>query len=324
MRLFKSIAIGFLFSSSAFAWTPTKDITIVVPFPPGSGNDIVARSLSEVVTRNTKVKIIVENKSGAGGTVGMTYFSSLPNDGHYAALASLNGIAGMDHALPEPPAYDIKDFSYALRLAYSPVVIIANKDDPVNTIKELVDVLTKQEVSVGHSGGGGRLGLESILLATNASKNKGLVRVEHRGPAQTAIDVVGKHVRFGALPLAVAVTFKEADKIKIITHTSKDEIKTLPNVRPFSTFYPGFDLLLDWGITLPKNTSPDILDWYVKEFSKALLDEKIVTMFGNNFLFVSELALQNPKGVSEYMVQQRKKNLPIVQEVIKLNKAEGK
>jgi tripartite-type tricarboxylate transporter receptor subunit TctC len=320
MKLFKSLVVGLLFSSNAFAWNPTKDITMVVPFPPGSGNDLIARSLSESVTRNTGVKIIIDNKSGAGGTVGMSHVTRLPNDGHYASLATFGGIAGIDHALPTPPTYDIKDFSYAIKVGYSPVVIVAHKDDPVNNVKELSNVLTKEEVTVGHSGGGGRLGLESILLAIGANKNQKLLRIEHRGPAQTAIDVAGKHVRFGALPLSVAVTFKDADKIKILTHTAKNEIKTLPHVRPFSTFVSDFNATVDWGIALPKGASSEVLDWYSKEFSKALSDEKVITFFANNFMFTSDPKLHTPKAVTEWVAEQRKKNLPIVQEVIKLNK----
>ena len=324
MKFIKLFAVTLLFSSSAFAWTPTKDVTMIVPFPPGSGNDLIARSLSEAVTRNTGVKIIVDNKPGAGGTVGMAHVTRLPNDGHHASLASFGGIAGIDHALPTPPEYDIKDFSYALKVGYSPVVIVAHKEDPVNTVKELVNVLTKEEVTVGHSGGGGRLGLESILLAIGANKNQGLERVEHRGPAQTAIDVAGKHVRFGALPLSVAITFKDADKIKILTHTSRNEIKTLPQARPFSTVVPGFNATVDWGIALPKGASTEVLDWYAREYSKALSDEKVVAFFATNFMFPSDPALRTPKAVTTWITEQRKKNLPVVQEVIKLTKSESK
>jgi tripartite-type tricarboxylate transporter receptor subunit TctC len=314
-------------SGAAFAWKPTKTVTIIVPFPPGSGNDLIARSLSESVSRTTGVTFVVENKVGAGGTIGMMHLTTLPNDGHTISLASIGGISGMDHSLPtfhQNPPYDIGSFSYALKVGFSPVVIIANVDDPVNTPKQLVDILTKEKVDVGHSGGGGRLGLESALIAIGANKNAGLTRVEHRGPAQTAIDVAGKHVRFGALPMAVAVTFKEANKIKIITYTARDPIKTLPNVQPFSTVVPGFNATVDWGVVLPKGTSNEVLDWYAKEFGKALDDEKIKSYFSSNFFFVSDPSLRTPKSFASWVTEQRKKNIPVVNEVNRLMKTEMK
>jgi tripartite-type tricarboxylate transporter receptor subunit TctC len=239
----------------------------------------------------------------------------------------MGGITGMDYTLPnfhQNPPYDIGSFSYALKIGFSPVVIIANADDSVSTPKQLIDVLTKEKVDVGHSGGGGRLGLESALIAVGANKNAGLNRVEHRGPAQTAIDVAGKHVRFGALPLAVAVTFKDANKIKIITHTAKDSIKTLPNVQPFSTVVPGFNATVGWGVVLPKSTSNEVLDWYAKEFGKALDDEKVKSFFSTNFFFVSDPALRTPKAFASWVMEQRKKNTPVVNEVVRLIKVETK
>jgi tripartite-type tricarboxylate transporter receptor subunit TctC len=322
------IATIFLVASgAALAWKPTKTITMVVPFPPGSGNDLIARSLSESVSRTTGAHIVIDNKAGAGGTIGMMHLSTLPNDGHSVSLASMGGITGIDHTLPnfhQNPPYDIGSFSYALKVGFSPVVIIANADDPVSTPKQLVDVLTKEKVDVGHSGGGGRLGLESALIAIGANKNAGLNRVEHRGPAQTAIDVAGKHVRFGAVPLAVAITFKDANKIKIITHTAKDPIKNLTNVQPFSTIVPNFNATVDWGIVLPKNTPNDVLDWYAVEFNKALNDEKVQMFFTKNFMFVSDTTLRNPKTVLPWVAEQRKKNDPIVKEVIRIMKTEMK
>ena len=327
MKNLAVLVLSLVISGSAFAWKPTKNITMVVPFPPGSGNDLIARSLSESVSRNTGVTIVIDNRAGAGGTVGMAYLNTLPNDGHSVSLATIGGIAGIDHALPnfhQNPPYDVGSFSYALKVGFSPVVIIANADDPVSTPKQLVDALTKEKVDVGHSGGGGRLGLESALIAIGANKNAGLNRVEHRGPAQTAIDVAGKHVRFGAIPLAVAITFKDANKIKIVTHTAKDSIKTLSNVQPFSTIVPGFNATVDWGVVLPKGASNEVLDWYSKEFGKALDDEKVKSFFSTNFFFVSDSALRTPKTFASWVTEQRKKNAPVVNEVVRLMKAETK
>jgi tripartite-type tricarboxylate transporter receptor subunit TctC len=327
IKNFTVLIASLIISGSAFAWTPTKNVTMIVPFPPGSGNDLIARTLSEYVSRTTGVNIVIENKAGAGGTVGMTYLTRLPNDGYNVALASIGGISGIDHTLPnfyQNPPYDVGSFSYALKVGFSPVVIIANVDDPVSNPRQLINVLEKEKVDIGHSGGGGRLGLESILLAVNANNNKNLNRIEHRGPSQTAIDVAGKHVRFGAIPLAVAVTFKDANKIKIVTHTAKDKIKTLPNVQSFSTVVPNFNATVDWGVVLPKDTPKEILDWYAIEFSRALNDEKIKEFFDKNFFFVSESSLRNPKTFESWVVEQRNKNTPIVNEVIRLMKSENK
>ena len=89
MKNLAVLVLSLIISGSAFAWKPTKNITMVVPFPPGSGNDLIARSVSESVSRTTGVTIVIENKAGAGGTVGMMHLNTLPNDGHSVSLASM-------------------------------------------------------------------------------------------------------------------------------------------------------------------------------------------------------------------------------------------
>jgi tripartite-type tricarboxylate transporter receptor subunit TctC len=144
MKNLVALVLSLIISGSAFAWKPTKPIEVTVPFPPGSGNDLVIRPLAAVVEKNTGVKFLIVNRPGAGGTVGSTSFVSKPNDGHHINIVSVPGIAAMDYtwlAQLDKQPYNVQSFTYATALAQSPLVIVANKNDPVSTPEELANVL---------------------------------------------------------------------------------------------------------------------------------------------------------------------------------------
>lgn len=310
----------FFVTNVALAWQPTKIIEVVVPFPPGSGNDLVIRPLVDVVSRNTNAKFNIVNRAGAGGVVGSTYFVQQPNDGHTINIISAGGVSAMDYTFPifrEKPPYNINSFSYALALATTSVVIIANKNEIINNPEELIKVLTEEKVVVADSGGAGRLGLESILLNIDArKKNPNLIRVEHKGPAETITDVIGGHIRFGAVPLAVAFPHFKSQNIKIIASTQQDDVTAL-NVSGFSKINNKIHAGLVWGLALPKHTSKEILDWYSLEFSKALRDEKVKNYFESNLFFSPPNNLLTPDGFSKFMFEQEKLHRPVVESIVK-------
>lgn len=317
----------FGFSFSALAWQPTKPIEVTVPFPPGSGNDMVIRPLAAVVERNTGVKFVITNRPGAGGTVGSTSFVSKPNDGHHINIISTPGIAGMDYtwlAQLKTQPYDITSFTYATALAQSPLVIIANKNDPVSSPEEFVKVLlTDKKATIAHSGAANSLALETILLNIDAaSKNPSLVKVEHKGPAETISDVMGGHVRFGVMPLSVAYQNYKAGNLKIIGVAQQNKSKDA-ELKTFASVSKNIDVNLVWGIALPKDTPIEVLNWYAKAFKEAQNDPAVKEGFEKSRYFPVE-GLQTPESFTSYVYSQYRKNIKVVNTIITNQRAGGK
>lgn len=310
---------------SVFAWQPTKQIEVTVPFPVGSGNDIVIRPLIESVEKKTGIKFVVINRAGAGGTVGSSHFVKLPNDGHHINVISVGGIAAMDYTFP--PFHDLKNapysvdsFSYAVGLAKTSIVVIANKNDKVENAEQFIDVLiNNKNITVADSGGAGRLALETILLNVKArDKNPNLIRVEHKGPAETMTDIIGGHVRFGTVPLAVAYPQFAAGNIKIVGLVQQDKISNL-NVSTFDKINKNIEAQLVWGIALPKDTAPEILSWYVRVFNEAKKDIKVKEFFNKNFIFdVPEL--ETTKAFTEFVKNQQRQHSQTVNYIVQTTK----
>ena len=291
-------------SFSAVAWQPTKPIEVTVPFPPGSGNDVVIRPLAAAVERNTGVKFLITNRPGAGGTVGSAGFVSKPNDGHHINIISTPGIAAMDYtwlAQLKTQPYSVTSFTYATALAQSPLVFIANKNDPVSTGEGLANIMVHDKtVTIAHSGAANSLALEAFLLRLDiAKKNPSLVKVEHKGPAESLADVMGGHVRFGVMPLSVAHANAKAGNIKIIEKSP--------------------DVNLVWGIALPKDTPTEVLNWYAKVFKEAQNDPAVKESFEKN-RYLPVDGLQTPQAFTSYVLDFYKKNLNIVNLIIKNQK----
>jgi len=306
----------------AFAWQPTKPIEVTISFPPGSGNDIVFRPLAEVVERNTGVKFLIVNRSGAGGVVGNTHFVKQPNDGHHINVIAVGGVSAMDYIWPafsKNPPYDVNSFSYATALATSSLVIVANKNDPVSTPEEFVQtLLTDKNVTVADSGAANRLALETILLSTRAREiNPGLVRVEHRGPVETVADVIGGHVRFGSMPLPNAYPHYKDGSLKIIGLIQQSTIPGL-NIASFVGVNKNIKSNTVWGLALPKGAPPEALEWYAKVFKEAQQDKKVREIFAKNQFYPVE-ELQTPKKFASFVFNEHKQHSEVVKVIIKEN-----
>lgn len=316
--------ILFLISFSAIAWQPSKPIEVIVPFPVGSGNDLVIRPLAAAVERNTGAKFLITNKPGAGGTIGTAYLASKPNDGYSMGVLSIGGTAAIDYvwmAQLNPQPYSVKSFAYATALAQSPLVVIANKNDPVSTPERFTNVLLHDNtVSFANSGAAGGLAAESILFYTDAlKKNPSIAKVEHKGPVETITDVIGGHVRFGVVPLSVAYPQYKAGNLKIIGVIQQNKSKEA-DLHTFAGVDKHIDVGLVWGIVLPKDTPADVLNWYAKAFKEAQADPAVKEGFEKSRYFPID-GLQTPEAFTAYVMAENNKHAKIVDILVKNQKA---
>lgn len=301
------LALGF--GGPALAWQPTKTVEVTVPFPAGSGNDLIARTMVEAISQKTNIKFVINNKGGAGGVVGSTYFVKQPADGHHLNLISVGGIAAMDYTFSAP--YTVSSFDYVTGLAFTSVVIIAGKNDPVNNPKDLAKVLLTEEPSIGDSGGAGKLGLESVLVNLDTrNKNPRIIRVDHRGPAESVSDVIGGHVRFAAVPLAVAIPHHKQGSLKIVALTQQEK-NTEHNLPGFAGINNNINANLTWGLAAPKDTSKEAKEFWARTFNEAKNDPSVQKTFALNSIYV-ENQYNTPELFTKHINDQYKNLAGIV------------
>ena len=190
-----------LAQAQAPADCPNKPITRVVPYPAGGANDAVARLVGQKLAEQLKQQIIIDNRPGAGATLGMTIIAKAPADGYTLALGSLASHAVSPHLYAKPGYDPVADFSPIGMIGLAPIVMIVAKDSPCTSLKSLVDAAKKSpgELTYGSSGNGSPLHLAGELF-----KQAAQIEVDHipyKGDSAHTMDLIG-----GRLDLILDIT----------------------------------------------------------------------------------------------------------------------
>jgi len=305
MKAFITALFVTLFTTAAAAWQPTKPIEVLIGFAPGSGNELVFRALAAEVEKNTGAKFVVSTRPGAGGAIASKQLTQAAADGHTVAMVIGEGIPVQDKInVPDPAVrgYTVNDFTYLLAPALNQYVVFANASDPINTTQDLIRALNSESLSFGASGGS-RLVYEVLKQQTTF---KDVAHIQHNGPVPAVQDVAGGHVRLAVVPSLVANRFIDTGTIKFIALSGNKRLSQIPNVPTLGEQVPGFNVITTWGLVAPKGLPPEITEWYVREFNKALQSESVQTFWKNNLIEVPDAKLLTSAGFEAYVRQTEK------------------
>ncbi|MBU3594293.1 tripartite tricarboxylate transporter substrate binding protein [Polynucleobacter sp. 71A-WALBACH] len=244
---------------------PSRPVTIVVPFASGGVTDVVARLYAQHLTKRMDSTFYVENKPGAGGTVGTDYVARATPDGYTLGIfLDSNTIAPALYAnLGSDP---IKDFTLITMIAEGQHIIVANPSFPPNTLKELIDYIKSKPGEPYASTGQGtaqHLGMELIKLKSGID----ITHVPYKGGGQAITDLVGGQVKFGMLGLAPSLPYIKSGKLKAIAVTGQKRSNLLPNTPTVSETLPGVYTLQWFGVVAPAGLSMQIQQKLLQEIN---------------------------------------------------------
>jgi tripartite-type tricarboxylate transporter receptor subunit TctC len=301
-------------------WAPNKPVHALIGFAPGSGNEISFRKASDIVTKqNPGVTFTVETKPGADASVASNQFMNAPSDGLHVMIPShMSLFVTNDIWQKSTKKFEYNSFKSALTLGKSPLVLVASSKSTVNTPQEFVKYITRgQPVNIAVGGGAHRMAFEYIRLKTNADAD--LVRdIRFQGPLPAVTSVAsydGKSgTEFGIMPIAIARPLIEAGKVKPIGLTGGPKLKALPNVPLLSDVIPGLKVYAGWILVLPPSTPDTIVNWYVNQFSQAVLSKEYQDWAEQNYIIVDRNEL-SPRGVMAYAEEIRGLFAPVVKNI---------
>jgi len=312
------LALALLIPALAWAWEPTRPVTVIIGNVPGAGNEVAFRKLAEIVQKtNPKFNYVVSNIPGADSTIANNKFLETAPDGYTINISShMSTYVTNDIWQKDIKKFKYNDFTEVLTIGKSPLVLVANSKSIVNTPVDFVRYISKstQPINVAVGGGAHRTAYEFVMIHAHA--NRDIIKpIRFNGPLPAVTSVAsydGKTgTEFGIMPLTIALPLIQAGRVKPIGFTGTHPVPDFPNVQMLNTIAPGINVYGAWAIELPKNTPPDIVDWYQKTFARAVRSKEYAEWCRLNMVFYEEAEL-TPAGLKRHIEELRATFLPVL------------
>jgi tripartite-type tricarboxylate transporter receptor subunit TctC len=259
-RILVALAVAAAAGSVLAQNYPSKSVRVVVTFPPGGTPDIYGRIMSAELGKLWSQSVVVENRAGAGGTIGTDFVAKAPPDGYTLLFAADATITIAPHLYSKLPYDPVRDLAPIVNVTAGPFVLMANPAFPPNNVKELIAAVRAQpgKISYASSGAGGQQHLAMESIRTMAG-NMDMIHVPYKGFGQGIADVLANQVPliFGGITASIQLT--KSGKLKALGVTGPRRAKALPDVPAIAETLPGFDITAWYGFMAPAGTPRDIV-----------------------------------------------------------------
>jgi tripartite-type tricarboxylate transporter receptor subunit TctC len=259
---------------------PNRPVKIVVPYPPGGSNDVIARILAQRLSEDLKQQYIVENRAGANGNVGAASVAAGDADG-YSLLLTAPGPLTINQSLYDKLSFDpTKDFAPVALVASVPIVLMVHPDVKAANVKDLIALAQAQpgKLNFGSSGIGSTNHLAGELLKSMAQVD--IVHVAYKGAAPAMNDLVGGHIPIMFDNMPAALPQVGGNKVRALAVAGDKRAAAMPNVPTVAeSGLPGFEASAWFGLVAPAKTPPAVLAKLTDAVNKALKSPDVVKRF---------------------------------------------
>jgi len=277
--------LGVAFAACVQAQTyPTKPIRVIVPFTAGSGSDLLARLVGGKLQEAWGQQLVIDNRPGAGSTVGTAIVATAQPDGH-TLLVTSSGFAGSASIYPKLPYDPFKDFAGITQLISNPLVMVVSPSLGIKTAKEMIALARQKPRQITYAstgiGSGVHYGTELLRLAAKFDA----VHVPYKGVPEALTDTMTGRVHFYMSPILTVVQLTREGRILSLMVTSAERAPLLPDVpTPAEAGVPGFGYDGWYGMLAPGKTPRPVIERISKEMARVLdqpdVKEKILAMGG--------------------------------------------
>jgi len=258
---------------------PSKPVKILVTNPPGGSSDLMARILGQKLGDIWKQSVVIENRAGAAGLIGMTYVASQPPDG-YTLLFGAQGSTIVTPLLSKVP-YDMdKDFTPLSLVATGPSILMVNANSPYKTVQDLMNAAKAKPNSINYGSGGvgtaAHLGAEMF----NSYANIKTVHVPYKGGISAINDLAADQIQFQFTDAAPVIPFIKSGKLRPLAVTTPKRFSSMPDVPTFAeSGLPMFIAVNSWGMFMPSGAPPALIAQLQADIRKALSSPDLIKRY---------------------------------------------
>ncbi|WP_210340443.1 tripartite tricarboxylate transporter substrate binding protein [Bradyrhizobium sp. CCBAU 51753] len=284
---------------------PVRPITLVIPFAPGGSTSIVGRGVAEKMGELLGEKVVVDNRPGAGGTVGTKAVAKSDPDG-YTLLLGYTGTLAIGPSLYKNAGYDPrKDFAPIGMIGNAPNSLVVHPSFPAKSVAELITYAKANpgKVNFGSAGAGTASHITGEYFARAAGIT--LVHIPYKGTGPALTDLLGGHIPMAFAPIPASHTNVAAGKLRALAVTSSARSGLLPDVPTIAEAgLPGFDASLYYGLVAPAGTPRPVIDKLNKALHAALTSEEVKRQLGNDG---TDITPGTPEDYADFIDKDEKK-----------------
>jgi tripartite-type tricarboxylate transporter receptor subunit TctC len=261
---------------------PNRPVRLIAPFVPGGPTDIVARLVAQKMSENLKQTFVVDNRGGAGGSVGMELAAAAAPDGYTLVIGSSGNLAVNPALNPKLPYNPLRDFQPLTQTTSGPQMVVVNATLPVKSAQDLIALAKARPGKLNYGSGGvgttTHLGVELFKLAAGVD----IVHVPYKGTGQALTDVIGGQVQMMMSSMLPAVPHVKAGRLRGVAVTSAKRSGIYPEMPTLAeSGLPGFETTSWHGMMAPARTPKPLVARIHAELVKTLTQPDVKAIFAN-------------------------------------------
>jgi tripartite-type tricarboxylate transporter receptor subunit TctC len=311
-KLLSCTALAFAMAAPAFAAWPDKPVTLIVPWAPGGSTDILARMLSEHLTKSLGQPFIVENKAGASGNIGSNMVAKAKPDGYTLLVGSMSTHAMNQALYTTMPFNGVEDFTPVSLLAYVTNTMVTNPSVPANTVKEFIAYCKAHPGKINYASAGA--GSTNHLSAALFEKATGcrMTHVPYKGGAPAVLDTVAGQTQLLFSAGTQTLPHVKAGKLRLLAVTESKRSALLPNVPTVAETVPGYELAVWYGFFGPKDLPADIVKRLNTEINRIMASPDVREKMGAMGV---EVVQSTPESFAKTLRQDADKYTRLIKEL---------
>jgi tripartite-type tricarboxylate transporter receptor subunit TctC len=239
---------------------PSKTVRWIVPLPPGGSTDLISRLLAQKLAETWRVQVVVENRVGAAGTIGLAAAAKSPPDGYTIALGQTSNLAVAPGLYPKLGYDPLKDLEPVTQVVSTPMLLVAHPSLPARSVRGLIALARSKPnaISYASGGSGGQTHLPMELFATMTGIH--MVHVPYKGVGPSVVALISGEVAIGLSSIPPVLPHVKSGKLRALAITSAQRYRGLPDVPAMAEDgVPGYDVSVWYGVVMPGGTPKELV-----------------------------------------------------------------